>query len=104
MLDGILSRILSYRRLPPLCGLMASRYHRGYAVTTAPVGWDLHPHGFPSCQGLLPANLLEQLLILVKRITLAKSSCGKLGHGFGAEQSIWLNPTTSRMRADSIAR
>ncbi len=81
MLDGIPSRILSYRRLPPLCGLMASRYHRGYAVTTAPVGWDLHPHGFPSCQGLLPANLLEQWLISVKRITLTKLSWALRGMG-----------------------
>ncbi|MEA5628371.1 hypothetical protein [Nostoc sp. UHCC 0251] len=29
----------------PLYGLMASRYRREVAVTAAPAGWDLHPHG-----------------------------------------------------------
>jgi hypothetical protein len=44
-LDGILSRILSDRLLPPLGGLMVSRYRRGYAVTSTPEGQEFHLHG-----------------------------------------------------------
>jgi len=59
MLDGIPDWASSYRLFSPLYGLMASRYRRGDAVTTAPVGRDFHPHG---CQvvkvrlGLLPLS------------------------------------------------
>jgi len=44
-LDGIHSRILRDRLLSPLCGLMVSRYRRGYAVTSTPEGQELHLHG-----------------------------------------------------------
>jgi hypothetical protein len=36
LLDGMLSRILRDRLLSPLCGLMVSRYRRGYALTSTP--------------------------------------------------------------------
>jgi hypothetical protein len=45
LLDGILSRILSDRLLSPRCGLMVSRYRRGYALTSTPEGQELHLHG-----------------------------------------------------------
>jgi hypothetical protein len=44
LLDGILSRILRGRLLSPLGGLMVSRYHRGYALTSTPEGQALHLH------------------------------------------------------------
>ena len=40
LLDGIPSQILSYHRLSPLCGLMVSRYRRGYAVISTPEGQE----------------------------------------------------------------
>jgi hypothetical protein len=40
LLDGIPSRILSDRLLSPLCGLMISRYRRGYAFTSTPEGQE----------------------------------------------------------------
>ena len=45
LLDGIPGRIPSDRLLSPLCGLMVSRYRRGYAVTSTPEGQELHLHG-----------------------------------------------------------
>ena len=44
LLDGIPSRILSDRLLSPLCGLMVSRYRRGYAFTSTLEGQELHLH------------------------------------------------------------
>ena len=44
VLDGIPSRILSDRLLSPLCGLMVSRYRRGYAFTSTLEGQELHLH------------------------------------------------------------
>ena len=46
LLDGFPSKALRYRLFTPLYGLMASRYRRGDAVTTALVGRDFHPHGY----------------------------------------------------------
>jgi hypothetical protein len=44
LLDGIPSRILSDRLLSPLCGLMVSRYRKGYALISTPEGQELHLH------------------------------------------------------------
>jgi hypothetical protein len=44
LLDGIPGRIPSDQLLSPLCGLMVSRYRRGYAFTSTPEGQELHLH------------------------------------------------------------
>jgi hypothetical protein len=45
LLEGIPGRIPSDHLLSPLCGLMVSRYRRGYAFTSTPEGQELHLHG-----------------------------------------------------------
>ncbi len=40
LLDGIPGRIPRYHLLSPLCGLMVSRYRRGYAFTSTPEGQE----------------------------------------------------------------
>ena len=72
VLDGIPGRIPSYRLLSPLhTERWSSRPHGGYAFTSAPEGWELHPH---ENQVVQPAGYAPTVCPLIPRPTPPVSS------------------------------